>query len=73
MYLPAAVASMQRAAPAKKRRLSHATGISSRAATIGLPTFSDSTTLSSSARSSIASAIRSSARARSPGGVQDQA
>jgi hypothetical protein len=72
MYSPAARPSMQRAAPAKNRRLSTRTGTSSRIAAIGLPTFSDSTRLSSSAPASSASAIRRSASARSPGGVPDQ-
>src|SRR3954454_16450370 len=73
MYSPAACACIVRAAPAKKRRLSAATGSSSDfTSSSGLPTFSDSSCASSSACSSTASASRSSARARSPGVVEDQ-
>src|SRR5437763_14672197 len=69
MYSPADLPSSSRAAPAKKRRLSAETGISSRAYESGLPTFNDSSSASSSALSSIASASLSSASARSPGVV----
>ena len=73
MYSPATWPCIVRAAPAKKRRLSAATGISSDfTSSTGLPTFSDSSCASSSACSSIASAIRSSASARSPGVVEAQ-
>ena len=68
MYSPADLPSSTRAAPAKKRIWSHIGGISSDAVSSrGLPVFCDSTATSSSARSSIASAIRSSARWRSLG------
>ena len=56
MYSPAARPSSVRAAPAKKRMLSEETGISSRAAGSGLPTFCDSSWASSSVFASIASA-----------------
>src|SRR4051794_20616852 len=70
MYSPADLPSRLRAAPAKKRRLSATTGSSSSSVVwYGLPTFSDSMRASSSAFSSIASAIRRSASARSPGVV----
>src|SRR5215210_6048154 len=69
MYSPAALPSSTRAAPAKKRKLSAETGISSRAYESGLPTFRDSSSASSSALSSIALASPSSASARSPGVV----
>ena len=73
MYSPAARPSMQRAAPAKKRRLSAITGTSSSSTALrGLPASAASRSAISSARSSIRSAIRSSARARSPGGVAAQ-
>src|SRR5439155_14118 len=59
---------MQRAAPAKKRRLSTMNGISSSlTACSGLPALSLSSSASSSACSSMASARRSSASARPPG------
>src|SRR2546430_3678522 len=69
MYSPVVRPSRQRAAPAKKRRLSTLTGGSSRAYASGLPTFCDSSSASSSVCSSIASASLSSASARSPGVV----
>src|SRR3954454_6538170 len=69
MYSPADLPSSTRAAPAKKRRLSAETGISSRALESGLPTFFDSSSASSSALSSIASASFNSASPRSPGVV----
>src|SRR5579884_3923406 len=69
MYSPALLPSSNRAAPAKKRRLSTQTGISSRAYESGLPTLRDSSSASSSAFSSSASASLSSASARSPGVV----
>ena len=69
MYSPAARPSSSRAAPAKKRMLSDATGISSRAAGTGLPTFWDSSCASSSVFASSASASSSSISARSPGVV----
>src|SRR5918999_1025302 len=69
MYSPAERPSRRRAAPAKKRRLSAQTGISSRADGSGLPTFRDSSSASSSACSSIRSASRSKIWARSPGVV----
>ena len=73
MYSPAAVPSRMRAAPAKKRIWSHIGGISSSSVScFGLPVFCDSTSTSSSARSSNASAIRSSARWRSLGVVSRQ-
>ena len=56
-----------RAAPAKKRMLSEQTGISSRAAPNGLPTFRDSISASSSVCSSITSASLRSSSARSAG------
>src|SRR5580765_301312 len=69
MYSPADLPSSTRAAPAKKRMLSVATGISSLAYESGLPTFSDSSSAISSACSSSASASLSSISARSPGVV----
>src|SRR5512133_1580879 len=69
MYSPAALPSSTRAAPAKKRKLSEHTGISSRAYDSGLPTFRDSSSASSSVCSSIRFASLSSASARSPGVV----
>src|SRR3954451_11113743 len=69
MYSPADLPSSTRAAPAKKRRLSAETGISSRAEASGLPTFCDSSSASSSALSSIAAASLSSASERSCGVV----
>src|SRR5664279_3570053 len=56
MYSPADFPSRLRAAPAKKRRLSAANGISSRDAISGLPTLSDSSCASSSAFASSTSA-----------------
>src|ERR1035438_1807893 len=62
MYSPAALPSRQRAAPAKKRRLSAITGSSSFVtASIGLPAFSASMRASSSPCRSIRSASASSA------------
>src|ERR1700730_17643838 len=73
MYSPAARPSRQRAAPAKKRRLSAITGISSLCtAASGLPAVSASVRASSSALSSITCAIASSALERSAGVVRDQ-
>src|SRR5512143_3381234 len=67
MYSFAALPSMTRAAPAKKRRLSTVTGTSSIAAVTGLPAFLDSSRPISSARASRPSASLSSARLRSCG------
>ncbi len=73
MYSPAARPSRQRAAPAKKRRLSAITGSSSLlTASIGLPAFSASMRAISSPCSSIASASASSACERCAGVVVDQ-
>src|ERR1700677_2035185 len=73
MYSPAALPSRQRAAPAKKRRLSAITGISSfLAASIGFPALSASRRAISSPCSSIRSASASSACARCAGVVPDQ-
>ncbi len=70
MYSAADLPSSMRAAPAKKRIWSHIGGTSSSiVSSRGLPVFCDSIATSSSARSSIASAIRSSARWRSDGVV----
>ena len=69
MYSLAALPSITRAAPAKKRRLSTMTGISSIAAPTGLPALRLSRRPSSSARASIASASLSRARLRSWGVV----
>src|SRR6266540_5319856 len=69
MYSPAARPSSTRAAPAKKRMLSAATGISSFAYDSGFPTFFDSSAASSSAFSSIRSASLKRSSARSPGVV----
>ena len=64
---------MQRAAPAKKRRLSTAAGSSSAlTAASGLPALRDSSSASSSACASTASASLSSASWRSAGVVFDQ-
>ena len=66
MYSPAALPSRQRAAPAKKRKLSAITGISSFvAASIGLPALSASSFASSAPCSSTRSASASSTSARS--------
>ncbi len=68
MYSPAERPSSIRAAPAKNRIWSTIGGISSdRVSAIGLPVFCDSAFTSSSARDSMASAIRSRARLRSAG------
>jgi hypothetical protein len=68
MYSPAERPSRIRAAPAKNRIWSTIGGISSdRVSAIGLPVFCDSAATSCSALASIASAIRSRARLRSPG------
>ena len=70
MYSPAARPSRQRAAPAKKRRLSTITGTSSfLTASIGLPALSASARAISSLWCSIASAIASSACERCAGVV----
>src|SRR3954447_19558666 len=70
MYSFAACAWSVRHAPAKKRRLSTTTGISSDfTSSIGLPTFRDSSCANSSACSSTASAIFKRAVARSCGVV----
>ncbi len=72
MYSPAALPSRLRAAPAKKRRLSAMTGISSFVAfSIGLPAFSASSRASSFPCSSIRSASASSAAERCAGVVFD--
>ncbi len=74
MYSPAALPSSSRAAPAKKRIWSTIGGISSlRVRPIGLPVFSHSAAMRSSARSSNASAIFSRAFWRSDGVVSRQA
>ena len=68
MYSPAERPSSIRAAPAKNRIWSHIGGISSeRVSAMGLPVFLDSASTSCWALFSISSAIRSSARLRSPG------
>ncbi len=68
MYSPAALPSSTRAAPAKKRIWSTIGGSSSDAVRAsGLPVFCDSAATISSARASIASAMRSSARCRTDG------
>src|SRR6266508_2035456 len=67
MYTPADFPSSIRAAPAKKRRLSEHTGISSRAYDKGLPTLADSIRASSSAYSSMIDASFSNNSPRSPG------
>ena len=73
MYSPAALPSMQRAAPAKKRRLSAITGSSSReTARIGLPALSASKRASSSPCCSSIAASASSACERSAGVRCDQ-
>jgi hypothetical protein len=72
MYSFAALPSRRRAAPAKNRRLSTMTGISSMAAATGLPAFFDSRRPISSARASMASASLRSARLRSWGVVLPQ-
>ena len=73
MYSPADLPSSTRAAPAKNRIWSTIGGISSlRVSAIGLPVFSHSTAMSSSARASIASANLSSARCRSLGVLSRQ-
>lgn len=74
MYSSAERPSRSRAAPAKKRIWSTIGGISSvRVSPIGLPVFSDSAAIRSSARSSKASAILSRARWRSAGVASRQA
>src|SRR5258705_4441941 len=67
MYSPVDLPSSTRAAPAKKRMLSAEIPGSSTATAQGLPVLSDSRRASSSAFSSIASAIFSSTVMRSPG------
>ena len=70
MYSAAALPSRWRAAVAKKRSWSTIGGISSeRVSATGLPVFSTSTAISSSARASTASAMRNSASDRSAGVV----
>ncbi len=70
MYSPAERPSKSRAAPAKNRIWSTMGGISSdMVRALGLPVFSHSTSTSSSARASMASAIRNRARLRSDGVV----
>ena len=74
MYSPADLPSSTRAAPAKKRKWSELGGSSSEAVSpIGLPVSLHSTAVISSARASIASAILSSAEARSCGVVSPHA
>ena len=71
MYSPAALPSSTRAAPAKNRSWSTIGGISSLAVSAcGLPVFSDSSAISSSALASIASANFSRACCRSLGVVR---
>ena len=73
MYSPALRPSSTRAAPAKNRIWSTVGGISSEAVSAtGLPVLRLSAATTSSARSSIASAIRSRARLRSDGVVSRQ-
>ena len=72
MYSPVACAVDVRAAPAKKRRLSMSNSISSGTAAIGLPTLRLSSATSSSWCSSMRSARRQSAVARSAGVVAAQ-
>src|SRR4051812_47062816 len=73
MYSPALLPSRCRAAVAKNRSWSTAGGISSlRVRWIGLPVFSTSTAIISSARDSSASAMRNSASERSLGVVSRQ-
>ena len=73
MYSPADLPSSTRAAPAKNRKWSEAYGISSDIVSpSGLPVSLHSTALISSTRASIASAILSSAVARSLGVVSPQ-
>ncbi len=73
MYSPADLPSSTRAAPAKNRIWSTIGGISSDIVRPrGLPVFSDSASTISCARSSIASAMRSSARWRSLGVLSRQ-
>ena len=73
MYSPAALPSMQRAAPAKKRSWSTIGGTSSSSVVLrGLPASSDSRSAISSPRSSNASASFSSIAWRSPGVVFSQ-
>jgi hypothetical protein len=73
MYSPALSPSSTRAAPAKKRIWSTIGGISSLSVSArGLPVFSLSSAISSSARASTASAIRWSARLRSLGVLSRQ-
>ena len=68
MYSPALLPSRWRAAVAKKRIWSTIGGISSeRVRAIGLPVFSTSSAISSSARASTASAMRNRASERSDG------
>ena len=68
MYSPALLPSRWRAAVAKKRIWSTIGGISSlRVRWVGLPQFSTSSAISSSARASTASAMRNSASERSLG------
>ena len=70
MYSPADLPSSTRAAPAKNRSWSSIGGISSLAVRAwGLPVFSPSRRMKSSARASMASANFSSAVWRSPGVV----
>ena len=70
MYSPALLPSRLRAAAAKKRIWSTIGGISSEAVrATGLPVFSTSTAISSSARDSMASAMRNRARERWDGVV----
>jgi len=67
-YSPALLPSRCRAAVAKKRTWSTIGGISSeRVIPMGLPQFSDSSAMNSSARASMASAMRKSASERSFG------
>ena len=74
MYSPADLPSSTREAPAKKRKWSEAYGISSDIVSpSGLPVSRHSTALISSTRDSMASAIFSSAWARSFGVVSPQA
>ncbi len=73
MYSPALLPSRWRAAVAKKRIWSTIGGISSlRTRCVGLPQFSTSRPISSSARASTASAMRNSANERSLGVVSRQ-
>ena len=71
-YSPVDLPSWQRAAPAKKRRLSDMKGMSACESEIGLPTSMDSRRASSAPLASMASASFKSMAERSFGGVSNQ-